>query len=149
MPGSDQISRDLDADFDRALGLVPAHRRPGGHVGRPWPDLSGQQPGGGREAGGDADVDDADLRSNLRGKGIDDRAGGEEVRHHLGGDLLRPRRDALSMHAVIAGEDGDHRGLGNRRRALARQPGQPDGEILKRAERAARLGQPLLPLARG
>ena len=85
----------------------------------------------------------------LGGDRVDDRGGREEVRHHLGGDLLRPRGDALGVHAVVPGEHGDRGGLGQRRRALPRDPGQPDRQVLEEPERAGRLGELGLALAGG
>ena len=58
------------------------------------------------------------VAPDLAGEHVDGRAAGQEVRHHLGGDLLRPRRHALRDHAVVAGEHG-HDG-GRRARAEAR-----------------------------
>jgi hypothetical protein len=52
------------------------------------------------------------------------------------------------VHAVVGGEDG-HRGRGGRwRGADAGQAGEPDAHVLERAERPARLGEPVLTVAR-
>ena len=48
-----------------------------------------------------------------RAKHVDRGPAGEEVGDHLRGDLLRPRRDALGVDAVVAGEHRDRRGPGS------------------------------------
>src|SRR3712207_8475684 len=45
----------------------------------------------------------------LPGERVDHRTDGHEVRHHLRGDLLRPRRDAPGVDAVVAGEHREDR----------------------------------------
>src|SRR5258708_31249590 len=49
---------------------------------------------------------------------------------------------------MVSGEDGARHGLGERRRALPSQTGQPAREILEHAERPARLSQAFLSLSR-
>ena len=142
----DQVTGGFDAHLDGPLGLLAAHRRPGRHVRGAGPDLARQQPGPGGQVGRHPHVDHAHLRPGLGRDRVDDRAGGQEVGHHLRGDLLRPGRDALGVHAVVGGEHRDHGGLGQRRRALPGHPGQLHRHRFQPAERAARLGQRLLPL---
>ena len=106
--------------------------------------LAQQQAGRGRQVGRDPDVYHDHLGTHLRGEGVDHRAAGQEVLHHLRGHLLRPRGYATGVHTVICGEDRDRGRLGHRGRALTRKPGEPDGQFLQRAERARRLGHPSL-----
>src|SRR5215469_5663712 len=82
----------------------------------------------------------------LRGERIHDGPACQEVGHHLAGNLLRPRRDSLSVHTMISGEDRDSDGLRQRRRTAAGQPGQLHRYVLEYAERAGRLGHLRLPL---
>jgi hypothetical protein len=58
----------------------------------------------------------------------------------------------LTPWACTPWSAGEHRHagrLGQRRRAAAGQAGQPDGHLFELAQRAARLGHPVLPFARG
>ena len=115
----DQVAGGLDAHLD-GRARPPRGSSRGRRSCRPCParTLRGSSPGVAGQFGGDADVDDADLGADLVGERVADRAAAEEVGHHLRGDLLRPRGDALGVHPVVAGEDRDGRGLGDRRRAL-------------------------------
>ena len=101
------------------------------------------------ERGADTDVDHGDARPDLPREGVHHRSARQEVRHHLRGDLLRPGRHPLGVHAVVAREDRDGRGFRQRRRTRAGDPGEGDGEVLDAAERAARLGHAVEPVAGG
>ena len=84
-----------------------------------------------------------DLEAEIEGLAdlVDRRAAGLEIGDHLGGDRRRIGGDALLHHAMIAGEDRDHRALDARRMA-ALPARQPFGDLFEPAERARRLGQP-------
>ncbi len=103
----------------------------------PGPDLPRQQPGRGGQGSGDPDVHDPDVGACLRGDRVDGRAAGQEVGHHLRGDLLRPRRHALGVHPVVGGEHRDDGGQRERRRALPGDPGELDRHVLEPPERPA------------
>ena len=102
----------------------------------------------GRRPGGcDAHVDDHDAGTGLRRQCVDGGAAGDEVRHHLGRDLLRPRGHALRVDAVVGGEDRDSGARRDRRRAAPGDSGEADRDVLEGAERTAGLGQAVLPRA--
>ena len=101
-----------------------------------------------RDVAGDADVDHDDAGAGLRGQDVHDGAPGQEVGDHLPGHLLRPRADALRVHAVVAGEDRDRGRLGQRCGRGPGQTGELHGQVLQHAEAAARLGQPVLVVTR-
>ena len=146
----DEFAGDRDAGRDGPAGLVAGHRRPGGHVGRARGDPPVPEIGVGVERCADTHVHHGHARADLPGEGVDDRSARQEVRHHLRRDLLRPRRDALGVDAVVAREDRDGRGLRQRRRALPGDAREGDGEVLDAAERAAGLGHAVEPvLGRG
>ena len=116
----------------------------------PRRDLAGQQPGDRLEVGGHPHVDHRDLGAGLGRERVDHRPAGQEVGDHLGGHLLRPRADALRVHAVVGGEDRDAGRLGQRRRAAARQarPAAPTPPRARRASRAAWSSGPAVPARR-
>ena len=145
----DQVAGDLGAGHQRAMAWSRVIAGPSVKSAVPRRDLAGQQPGDRLEVGGHPHVDHRDLGAGLRRERVDHRPAGQEVGDHLGGHLLRPRADPLRVHAVVGGEHRDAGRLGQRRRAAARQPGQPDGHLLEHAERAARLGHPVLPFPCG
>ena len=97
------------------------------------------------------DVHHDDVGAQLRGERVDHRAAGQEVGDHLRRDLLRPRGDALGVHAVVGGEDGDGGRLGQRRAGRRRRcpascaatssstPSEPGGLVIRSSRsRAAR-----------
>ena len=118
-----------------------------GQVARAGADLAPQQPGSVRKVAGDADVHHDDVDPGLAGEHIHGCPPGTEVGDHLGRDLLGPGRHALGEDAVVPGEDGDRRPLGDGWRALARDPRQLHPDVLEAPERAPRLGQPIVQLA--
>ncbi|MCY1497284.1 hypothetical protein D9M68_312450 [compost metagenome] len=83
-------------------------------------------------------VADADL--------VDRSTTGGEILDHLGGNGRRERGDALTGDAVIAGEDRHQRPVDRRR--LAGPGGEPEGDLFETSERARRLRQLCVPLAR-
>jgi hypothetical protein len=95
------------------------------------------------------DVDHLHVGTDPAREGVDHRAAGQEVRHHLGGHLLGPRRHALGVHPVVAGEHRDGGRLGERWRARPRDPGEGHGEVLDAAERATRFGHAVQPVPGG
>ena len=145
----DQVSGDLQADRQRGHGLLAGHRRPGGEVRRARRDLAGQQSRHRLQRGGHPDVNHRDLGAGLGRERVDHRPAGQEVGHHLGRHLLRPGRHALGVHAVVGSEDRHAGRLGQRRGRGAGQAGQSHGHLFEHAQRAARLGHPVLPFARG
>ena len=80
------------------------------------------------------------------GQHVDGGPAGDEVGDHLPGDLLRPRRDPLGDHPVIAREDGDRRGPRQRRGLGPGDGGELHTERLELAEGARRLGEPIVVL---
>ena len=56
------------------------------------------------DAAGDPDVDHLHRRTDLAGDDVDGGAAGDEVGHHLRGDVLRPPRHARDGHAVVGRE---------------------------------------------
>jgi hypothetical protein len=118
----------------------------GGRGGVGHRRLVRDQPG---ERGGNPDIDHEHGRGVLPSQRIDGGATLDEVGHHLGGHLLRPRRDTLRMDAVVGGEHRDGSRFRDRRRTGAGDPGQPDRDLFQHAERTTRLGQPVLPVAGG
>ena len=140
--------RHLGADVERGRRLRrrswPGPRR--GWRSRP-PPCAPSSPGCSSRGAATPDVDDQHAGAVLPGQHVDGRAAGAEVGHHLGGDLLGPRRHALGDDAVVAGEDGDGgreraaaAGSGRRcRRAVARatssRPSAPGGLVRRPVER--------------
>jgi hypothetical protein len=136
--------RDLDAHGQRRLGLVARHGRLDAEVARTGSDLALPEARRRIDRTGDTDVDDDDPDAELTRERVDGGTAGDEVRDHLGRDLLRPGRDPLGVDAVIGGEDGHGRSGGDRRRTDAGDRGEPDGHVLQDAEGTARLGQSVL-----
>ena len=106
-----------------------------------------EQTRGIRKITGDADVDDDHVGAGLARQHIDGGSTGAEVGDHLGRHFLGPRRDALGEDAVITCEHGNCRVLGDGRRALAGDASQAHPDVFQAAERASRLGQPVVQLA--
>ena len=132
-PACSVVMARFDGQVAGARCHVPAHE--------------GDRVGGDR--GRHADVDDDDIGAGVAGEDVDGRATGAEVRHHLGGHFLGPRRHALGDDTVIAGEHGHGHGLGNRWWTGTGDGAQADADLLDATERPPGLGQAVVVLRRG
>ena len=115
----------------------------------PAATLRTSSPGCSSRGAATPDIDHQHAGAVLPGQHVDGRAAGAEVGHHLGCDLLRPRRHPLGDDTVVAGEDGD--GAGSRaaaagsgrrcRRAVAprtsSRPSAPGGFVRRRSSASA------------
>ena len=90
---------------------------------------------------------DTQFQSGRLAKLVDGRAAGLKVPHHLLGDFLRERADALLHHAVIAGEDKTFAVLDLRPVGLLPFR-HPDGKLFQLPEGSRRLCQLVLPRRR-
>ena len=121
------LDGDVGAHVEGAARLHRRHRRLHRDVAGPRAHRAPHQAGRvGGDGGGDADVGDDDFGPGVPGEDVDGRPAGAEVRHHLRGDLLGPRGDALRDHAMVGREHRDGHRLGHGRRAAARDGGQLD-----------------------
>src|SRR5204862_4770928 len=101
-PGAlvDEPVRGLDTGFDGRERLVPGQCRLDGDVAGTGADLGVNESRSARERGSYRDVDNGHRGAGLARERVDDRPAGQEIRDHLRGDLLRPRRDALRVYAM-------------------------------------------------
>ena len=115
----------VDANFEAADGVLPAHGGATGDVGSAVTDLGDGQAGLRVEVHGHAGVDHGDIGAGVAGQRVDGRAAGHEVEDHLRRDFGGKRGHALGSHAVVTG-DHDDRLAGDLRDGLAQYAGQLD-----------------------
>ena len=152
MPMSPVTSRSAPARHQRqrprampasmaASACVPAHRRPLVMSAVPWATLCRNRPGASGRSVATPTSTTVTLAPIWRARALTTAPPASEVGHHLGGDLLRPGRHALRVHAVVGGEHRDRGGLGTRRRAAPGNAGQLRAHVLEAAHGPAGLGE--------
>ena len=112
-PASISSSAIVHAGLERLLGLVAGQRRSdrevvaaAAHLER-GDGVAGRPPPSSAQSTSTADVDDAHGRAVRLGEDVHRGAAGEEVEHHLRGDLGRVGAHAGLGDAVVAGEHHD------------------------------------------
>ena len=133
----------VERKCDLRLGQRPLAAEIAGALARPVDDDA--RDGLARERSG---IDDLERASECPRQHRDRRPAGRKIVQHLHGDFRRKRRDTLRRDAVIAGKQQDWHPL--RARRLRRlQRGEVDRHLFQPAQRATRLGEPVLPRERG
>ena len=147
-PVSDQTGGDLGADVEGPLGLVDRHGRSDGEVCGAGPHLAHQEAGHLGQLRATPTSTTTTSAPAWRARTLIAAPPATKLRHHLRRDLLRPRRDALGVHAVVAGEHRDHRGAWQRRREHGCDAGELRADGFQSAQRSGWLGEPELVLLR-
>ena len=129
---------------DGAVALGERHGRLDAEVARARRDLQVDKAGVGSQHRGDAHIGDGHCGAGTTRDHVDRRPFGAEVRHHLGGDLLRPGGDPFGHHAVVAREHRHRGGQGQGRRDGVGDGAQPRAQRFESAERATGFGQPVV-----
>ncbi len=133
--------------LERQQALFGAHRRGLDEVRGTRRQAQVAHAGQGFQGDGGAQVDHLQAGAEFARQHADRRAAADEVAQHLAGDRLRIGRDALGDYPVVAGEDRHPEPLQARSFAPL-QRRQVDRHLLQAAQRAARLGQPVLAFGR-